>query len=114
MNFSLSAPAPGLVSALLIAVVAKATPLALCCSFAPIPSHRDLGWDHRAGLVACPPAALGDASPVAIEGIGFAVGTGLPAWWLGYLRLARQGAAERRDDWYPLGRLLPGSPRRPC
>ena len=54
MNFSLVGAGAGLVSALLFAVVAKATPLALLLFLlAPLPVLIvALGWDHRAGLVA--------------------------------------------------------------
>ena len=109
MNFSLVGAGAGLVSALLIAVVAKATPLALLLFLlAPIPVLIvTLGWDHRAGLVACLTGGLATALALSpIEGIGFAVGTGLPAWWLGYLALLGKAQPSGAVDWYPLGRLL--------
>ncbi|HEX8165261.1 MAG TPA: DUF2232 domain-containing protein [Beijerinckiaceae bacterium] len=99
----------GLVSALLIAVVAKATPLALLLFLlAPIPVLIvTLGWDHRAGLVAAAVGGIATALALApLEGIGFAVGTGLPAWWLGYLALLGRPRADGAIEWYPLGRLL--------
>jgi hypothetical protein len=109
MNFSLVGLGAGFVSALLIAVVAKATPLAmLLFLLAPIPVLIvTLGWDHRAGLVAS--LAGGIATALALspyEGIGFAVGTGLPAWWLGFLALLGKPQANGAIEWYPLGRLL--------
>ncbi len=109
MNFSLVGIGAGLVSALLIAVVAKATPLALLLFLlAPIPVLIvTLGWDHRAGLVAC--AAGGIVTALALsplEGVGFAIGTGLPAWWLGYLALLGRPDPSGTVEWYPLGRLL--------
>jgi Predicted membrane protein (DUF2232) len=108
MNFTVVGIGAGLVSALLIAVVAKATPLAmLLFLLAPIPVLIvTLGWDHRAGLVAS--ATGGIATALALspyEGIGFAVGTGLPAWWLGFLALLGKPHANG-VEWYPLGRLL--------
>jgi len=109
MNFSLVGAGAGLVSALLIAVVAKATPLALLLFLlAPIPVLIvTLGWNHRAGLVACLTGGLATALALSpIEGIGFAVGTGLPAWWLGYLALLGKAQPSGAVDWYPLGRLL--------
>src|SRR3954465_3388657 len=110
MNFSLVGAGAGLVSALLIAVVAKATPLALLLFLlAPIPVLIvTLGWDHRAGLVPCLPGGLATALALSpIEGIGFAVGTGLPAWWLGYLALLGKAQPSGAVDWYPLGRPPP-------
>ena len=66
-----------------------------------------LGWNHRAGLVACLTGGLATALALSpIEGIGFAVGTGLPAWWLGYLALLGTAQPSGAVDWYPLGRLL--------
>ncbi len=99
----------GLVSALLIAVVVKATPLALFLYLlAPLPVLIvALGWDHRAGLVASVVGALAlalAASP--LRGLAFALATALPAWWLAYLALlGRTGSADAME-WYPPGRLL--------
>src|SRR5829696_1459657 len=99
----------GLVSALLIAVVAKATPVALLLFLhAPIPILIvTLGWRHRTGLVASAAGGIAIALALSpIEGVGFAVGTGLPAWWLGYLALLGKAQPSGAVDWYPLGRLL--------
>ena len=100
----------GLVSALLVMVVVKATTLALLLYFlAPIPILIvSLGWNHRAGLVAAATGALAlflaTSSPM--SGVGFAIGTALPSWWLGYLALLGRPTAEGTIEWYPLGRLL--------
>jgi hypothetical protein len=99
----------GLVSALLIAVVVKATPMALFLYLlAPLPVLIvALGWDHRAGLVATivggVALALG-ASP--LRGIAYVAATALPAWWLAYLALLGRANAAGAMDWYPTGRLL--------
>ena len=117
MNFSLVGvgAGAGLVSALLIAVVAKATPLALLLFLlAPIPVLIvTLGWDHRAGLVACLTGGLATALALSpIEGIGFAVGTGLPAWWLGYLALLGKTQPSGAVTGTRSDGCSPGSPRR--
>jgi hypothetical protein len=99
----------GLVSALLIAVVVKATALAvLLFLLAPIPILIvTLGWSHRAGLVASAVGGLALALALSpIEGFAFAVGTALPAWWLGYLALLGRPNPDGSTEWYPLGRLL--------
>lgn len=109
MDVILAGIGAGLVSALLIAVVAKATPLAmLLFLLAPIPVLIvTLGWHHRAGLVACVTGGLATALALSpMEGLGFAIGTGLPAWWLGYLALLGKGQSDGSVEWYPLGRLL--------
>lgn len=99
----------GLVSALLIAVVVKATPLAVFLYLlAPIPILiAAIGWDQRAGLVA---TATGSAA-IALafspfSGLGFAVTTALPAWWLAYLALLGRTLPDGTVEWYPLGRVL--------
>lgn len=99
----------GLVSALLIAVVVKATALAvLLFLLAPIPILIvTLGWSHRAGLVASAVGGLALALALSpVEGLAFAVGTALPAWWLGYLALLGRPGSGGATEWYPLGRLL--------
>jgi hypothetical protein len=66
-----------------------------------------LGWDYRAGLVASATGGIATALALSpLEGIGFAVGTGLPAWWLGFLALLGKPHANGAIEWYPLGRLL--------
>lgn len=99
----------GLVSALLIAVVVKATALAvLLFLLAPIPILIvTLGWSHRAGLIAAAVGGLALALALSpVEGLAFAVGTALPAWWLGYLALLGRPNPDGTTEWYPLGRLL--------
>jgi hypothetical protein len=109
MNFLVIGLGAGLASALLVAVVAKATPLAmLLFLLAPIPVLiATLGWDHRAGLVGTAVGGIVTALVLSpLEGIAFAIGTALPAWWLGYLALLGQTRPDGTIDWYPLGRLL--------
>lgn len=99
----------GLVSALLIAVVVKATALAvLLFLLAPIPILIvTLGWSHRAGLTAAAVGGIALALALSpLEGVAFAVGTALPAWWLGYLALLGRPNPDGTTEWYPLGRLL--------
>ena len=101
----------GLVSALLIAVIVRGTPMALLLYlFAPLPVVIvALGWNHRAGLVAVGTGALALAAALSpLRGFAYAVATALPAWWLAYLALLGRPAADGsgRLDWYPLGRLL--------
>jgi hypothetical protein len=110
----------GLVSALLFAVVITGSPLGMALSYvAPLPILiAALGWNHRSGLLA---AAVGAVAVALVlrptTGIAFAVGSGLPAWWIAYLALlgrpvepatlpdARPGTVPA-VEWYPLGRLL--------
>lgn len=99
----------GLVSALLIAVVARATPLALMLFLlAPLPILIvSLGWDQRAGLIGVIVGALCLGLGVRpMTGLGFLVSTGLPAWWLAYLALLGRPKADGTMEWYPLGTLL--------
>lgn len=99
----------GLVSALLFAVVATGSPLALTLSFvAPLPILiAALGWNHRSGLVAAAAGGLAIAAAFSPGGgIAFAAGWGLPAWWLSYLALLGRPGADGSMEWYPLGRLL--------
>jgi hypothetical protein len=111
----------GLVSALLFAVVITGSPLGMALSYvAPLPILiAALGWNHRSGLLA---AAIGGAALGFLlrptTGLAFAVGSGLPAWWIGYLALLGRAAdpvapsdAPRPNvaptiEWYPIGRLL--------
>jgi len=109
MNFIATGIGAGLVSALLTAVIVKATPLAaMLYLLAPIPVLIvSLGWDHRSGLVAALVGGLAIAlilSP--LSGLGFAVITALPAWWLSYLALLGRPGADGTMEWYPVGRLL--------
>ncbi|RDI59865.1 DUF2232 domain-containing protein [Microvirga subterranea] len=109
MNFVVTGIGAGLVSALLTAVVLKATPLAaVLYLLAPIPVLIvSLGWNHRSGLVAAVVGGLAIAvflSP--LSGLGFALVTALPAWWLAYLSLLGRPNPDGTMEWYPLGRLL--------
>jgi uncharacterized membrane protein len=109
MNFIATGIGAGLVSALLTAVIVKATPLAaMLYLLAPIPVLIvSLGWDHRSGLVAALVGGLAIAlilSP--LSGLGFALITALPAWWLSYLALLGRPGPEGTMEWYPVGRLL--------
>lgn len=109
MNFVVTGIGAGLVSALLTAVVLKATPLAaVLYLLAPIPVLIvSLGWNHRSGLVAAVVGGLAIAvflSP--LSGLGFALVTALPAWWLAYLSLLGRPNPDGSMEWYPLGRLL--------
>ena len=102
----------GAAAALLFASVASGTALSLFLAhLAPLPILIvALGWNPLAGLVAGIGAAtmLGAALGVPIA-LGFLIGVGAPAWWLGYLSLlarpAHNGAASNLE-WYPTGRLL--------
>lgn len=109
MNFILTGIGAGLVSALLTAVVLKATLLAgLLYLLAPIPVLIvSLGWNHRSGLVATVVGGLAIAAFLSpMSGLGFALITGLPAWWLAYLALLGRPDGNGAIEWYPLGRLL--------
>lgn len=109
MNFVVTGIGAGLVSALLTAVVTKATPLAaILYLLSPIPVLIvSLGWNHRAGLIA---TAVGGAAIAAflspLSGLGFVVVTALPAWWLSYLALLGRPNGDGTMEWYPVGRLL--------
>src|SRR5690349_9605017 len=109
MNFVATGIGAGLVSALLTAVIVKATPLAaVLYLLAPIPVLIvSLGWDHRSGLIAALVGGIAIAlilSP--ISGLGFAIITALPAWWLSYLALLGRPGPDGAMEWYPIGRLL--------
>ncbi|WP_210483164.1 DUF2232 domain-containing protein [Microvirga antarctica] len=109
MNFILTGIGAGLVSALLTAVVIKATPLAaVLYLLAPIPVLIvSLGWNHRAGLVAAAVGGLAIAMFISpLSGVGFVVVTALPAWWLSYLALLGRPGKDGTIEWYPVGRLL--------
>ena len=99
----------GLVSALLFGVVITGSPLAMLLSYvAPLPILiAALGWSHRSGLIAAVVGGLATGYFFRFEaGIAFALGSGLPAWWLAYLGLLGRADADGTMEWYPLGRLL--------
>jgi hypothetical protein len=109
MNFIVAGIGAGLVSALLTAVVLKATPLAaVLYLLAPIPVLIvSLGWNHRSGIVAAAVGGLAIAAFLSpISGLGFAIVTALPAWWLSYLALLGRPGQDGVMEWYPVGRLL--------
>ena len=109
MQSSLVGIGAGLVSALLFAVALNGVPLAVVLSVVPsLPIFiAALGWSHRAGLVATVVggAALSIAFNFAAGAI-FAIGWGLPAWWLAYLALLGRPVGSGALEWYPLGNLL--------
>ncbi len=112
MQFGLIGIGAGAAAALLFASVTSGSWLSVILFYlAPLPILiAALGWSHLAGLV----AALGAAAAVAtVFGgmflVAFLAGTGVPAWWLGYLAmLARPATAGGNGqlEWYPPGRLL--------
>jgi hypothetical protein len=109
MNFVATGIGAGLVSALLWAVVLKATPLAeVLYLLAPIPVLIvSLGWNHRSGLIAAVVGGLAIAAFISpLSGLGFTLITALPAWWLAYLTLLGRPRADGVMEWYPVGRLL--------
>ncbi|HVV80841.1 MAG TPA: DUF2232 domain-containing protein [Pseudolabrys sp.] len=100
----------GAAAALMFASVASGSLLSIFLFYvAPLPIMiAALGWSHWAAMI----AALGAATTLAsVFGgmffLAFMIGTGIPAWWLGYLAmLARPGANEGSLEWYPPGRLV--------
>ncbi len=102
----------GLAAAVLSASVASGAAFSLFLAhLAPLPILIvALGWSHWTGMVAalCAIAALG-ATLGFRSSLGFAIGAGAPAWWLGYLALLARPVGNSSADhleWYPAGRLL--------
>jgi hypothetical protein len=100
----------GAASALLFASIASGSFLSIFLFYVtPLPIMiAALGWSHWAAAIAALSAAT---SLAAVFGsmffIAFMVGTGIPAWWLGYLAmLARPAANGGALEWYPPGRLV--------
>jgi hypothetical protein len=101
----------GAASALLFASIASGSLLSIFLFYvAPLPIMiAALGWSHWAAAVAALSAAT---SLAAVFGgmffIAFMVGTGIPAWWLGYLTMLARPAADGSGalEWYPPGRLV--------
>jgi hypothetical protein len=100
----------GAASALLFASIASGSLLSIFLFYvAPLPIMiAALGWSHWAAAIAALSAAT---SLAAVFGsmffIAFMIGTGIPAWWLGYLAmLARPAANGGSLEWYPPGRLV--------
>src|SRR5689334_20198493 len=104
----------GAAAALMFASVASGSLLSIFLFYvAPLPIMiAALGWSHWAAMI----AALGAATTLAtVFGgmffLAFMIGTGIPAWWLGYLTMlarpgANVGANEGSLEWYPPGRLV--------
>jgi len=100
----------GAASALLFASVASGSLLSIFLFYvAPLPILiAALGWSHWAAAI----AVLGAATSLAaifgsVFFFAFMAGTGLPAWWLGYLAmLARPATNGAALEWYPPGRLV--------
>src|SRR5690349_14199209 len=113
------AVAAGAASALMFASVLSGAPISLVLrGFAPLPLMvAAIGWGPLTaaigGIVATAAFALLFGFPSAFE---FAIGTALPAWWLGHLAMlgrpvpppAGNGAMAPAVamEWYPTGRLL--------
>ena len=96
----------GLASALLFAVSAKGSPLAILLAyFAPLPVMiAAMGWGGAAGLFASLAGALTLGLALDLRlGVAFALGVGLPAWWLAHLVMLAKDDGGRLA-WYPLGR----------
>jgi hypothetical protein len=100
----------GAASALMFASIASGSLLSIALFYVtPLPIMiAALGWSHWAAAI----AALGAATTLAatfgsVFFFAFMVGTGIPAWWLGYLAmLARPAANGGNLEWYPPGRLV--------
>ncbi len=99
----------GAAAALLFASMLSGSSLSvLLLSLAPLPIIlAAVGWSHWLGLAA---AALAASVLAPWFGIWFAVafliGTGLPAWWLGYLTLLARDRGDQGVEWYPVGHLV--------
>jgi hypothetical protein len=100
----------GAAAALLFASVATGSVFATVLFYlAPLPILiAALGWSHWAAVVAILFAAGGLAVVLGFYFfLGFLIGVGMPAWWLGYLALLARPAADSASiEWYPPGRLL--------
>jgi hypothetical protein len=110
MQVALIGIGAGAASALLFASVASGSLLSIFLFYvAPLPILiAGLGWSHWAAAI----ASLGAAATLAavfgsVFFFAFMAGTGLPAWWLGYLTmLARPATDGAALEWYPPGRLV--------
>ena len=106
----------GLAAALLFAVMAKGTLLAMALAYlAPLPIViATLGWGLDMGALAVAIASVGAAVVVdPLSGGLFAVSIGLPSWLLSFLCLLRGArlnpfSAARTDDktWFPVGGIV--------
>jgi hypothetical protein len=101
----------GATAALLFAVASSTALSLLLALLAPLPIFIvALGWSSVAGIVASISAAAMLAAALGFPtSLGFLLGVGAPASWLGYLSLlarpAHNGAASNLE-WYPTGRLV--------
>lgn len=100
----------GAAAALLFASVLSGSFLSIILFYlAPLPILiAGIGWSHWAALVAAFSAA---AALAAVFGgfffLAFAIGIGLPAWWLAYLALLARPLPGTTDmEWYPAGRIV--------
>jgi hypothetical protein len=108
----------GLAAALLFAVMAKGTPLAimLVC-LAPLPIIIvTLGWGWDMGAVAVGTASVVVAALIApLSGAVYAASIALPAWLLSFAavwpreRFYRGAAANGEKSWFPLGWIVAGA-----
>ena len=99
----------GAASALLFASVASGSLLSIFLFYvAPLPILiAALGWSHWAAAI----AAIGAATSLAaifgsVFFFAFMAGTGIPAWWLGYLTMLARPTPGGALEWYPSGRLV--------
>lgn len=110
MQIGLIGLAAGAASALLFASFASGSLLSVPLFYlSPLPILlAALGWNHVAALIAAAIAALalGIYFGTTFFVVGFLVGVGLPAWWLGYLALLGRPDAAGDIEWYPAGRLV--------
>ena len=102
----------GAASALLFASVASGSLLSVFLFYlAPLPIMiAAIGWSHWIAGIATLVASISLAISLGtVFCLAYLVGTGAPAWWLGYLAmLARPGGngAAGTLEWYPPGRLV--------
>src|ERR1044071_4471769 len=101
----------GAASALLFASIASGSLLSIFLFYVtPLPILlAALGWSHWAAAIAALSAATSLAAVFgSIFFVAFMVGTGIPAWWLGYLAMLARPAATSGGalEWYPPGRLV--------
>jgi hypothetical protein len=105
----------GFAAALLFAVMAKGTLLAMALAYlAPLPIIISaLGWGLDMGALSAAIASLAAAFVVdPLSGALFAASIALPAWLLGLACLSprpwprRAGAAAAGDKWFPVGGIV--------
>jgi len=99
----------GAASALLFASVASGSLLSILLFYlAPLPIMiAAIGWSHFGAALATAVAAAGLALTLGSTFFfAYLVGTGVPAWWLGYLAMLARPGANGTLEWYPPGRLV--------